>query len=232
MTAAIPRHDGPILFVQTASGPIYEAMLAATDARHRAYCAANGIEFWSHIGLRRGFHPWQATFNRIPMLADMLEQGRRGWFVYVDADAVIRQLDFDLRRYLGKRQQHALIAAPGGEGDWNVNAGVFFLNLDDARGRAIAQRWIDAVDRAVPLEMLEATAEPWGRLPDGREFPDDQHLLQMILMTDDELRGGLLMEREPIFNYGNGRFIRQFVRATGDAEDRLDRMQRLMAEYP
>jgi hypothetical protein len=232
MTAVIPRFEGPITFVQTASGAAYEAMLAATDARHRAYCAANGIEFWSHVGLLRGFHPWQATFNRVDMLAEKLGQDWRGWFVYVDADAVVRQLDFDLRRYLGKRQHHALIAASGGEGDWNINAGVIFLNLEDERGRIIARRWIGAVDRAVSVDMLRAVAEPWGLLPDGRGFPDDQHLLQMVLRDDDALRAGLLIESDPIFNYRAGRFIRQFIRSTGDVENRLEQMQQLMADNP
>jgi hypothetical protein len=230
MNAVIPRFEGPILFVQTASGPLYEAMLAATDARHRAYCAANGIAFWSHVGIRRGFHPWQATFNRVHMLSDRLAEGWEGWFLYVDADAVIRQTMFDIRRYLGRRAQHALIAAPGGEQDWNINAGVFFLNLGDERGRIIAQRWIAAVGRAVSDEMLETTVEPWGRLPDGRDFPDDQHLLQMVLCDDEALKAGLLIERDPIFNYRSGRFISQFIRATGAPEDRLERMRRVMGD--
>ena len=155
------------------------------------------------------------------MLHELLADGFRGWFVYLDADAVVRQSSFDLRRYLGKRQSAALIAAPGGPQHWDINAGIFFLNLGHDLGRVIAARWWQATHRAVSDEMLRASREPWQPLDDGRQFPDDQHLLQMELLRDKALAGALLRESSGLINLANGRFIRQFLRATGSPEDRL-----------
>jgi hypothetical protein len=218
----------PILFYQTAAGPCYEEMLEATEAPHRAYCRANGLDYFAYVGIRRGFHPWQASFNRIEQLHDLLTAGFRGWFAYLDADAVICQPQFDLRRYLGKRYRCALIAAPGGEEKWAINNGIFFLNLGHPLGREIAVRW-HAAYQAVSLEMLQDAGEPWQPLPDGRAFPDDQHLLQMELMRDPALADATLIEAGGLINPGRGRFIRQFLRTTGSPAERLAAIRAMVA---
>jgi len=223
---SLPPTVADILLYQTASGTIYEQMLAATADCHGAYARANRLDFRTFIGVRRGFHPWQATFNRIEMLRDLLDQGFRGWFVYLDADAVVVQSGFDLRRYLGKRSAAALIAAPGGSEHWNINAGIFFLNLGHALGRELAARWHQATHDQIDDALLWGSAEPWQPLPDGREFPDDQHLLQMEIRNDPDLDAALLREEGGLINYGDGRFIRQFLRLTGAPEQRLEQIRR------
>jgi len=222
---AAPPCAEPVVFYQTAAGPFYEKMLAATEKLHRDYCEANSLDHVSFLGVRRGFYPWQATFNRIEYLHDLLEAGFGGWFVYLDADAVVCQPGFDLRRYLGKRKDCALIAAPGGQEKWNVNAGVFFLNLGHECGREIAARWHGAFHRAVTMEMLCEAAEPWQPLADGREFLDDQHLLQMELMREPRFTDATLIEAGGLINLETGRFIRQFLRTTGSAAERLAAIQ-------
>ena len=219
-----------ILFYQTASGQMYEQMLKATEKLHRAYCAANGLDYVTFIGIRRGYHPWQATFNRIEMVGDLLDAGFRGWFVYVDADAVVVQTSFDLRRYLGKRENYALIAASAGDEVWQVNAGIFFLNFDHACGREIAARWRASAHAVICDAMLESAAEPWQRMPDGREFPDDQHLLHVELRGEPRLAAAVLSERSGLINLGGGRFIRQLIRLTGSPLERLQAIRRLVLE--
>jgi hypothetical protein len=211
----------PITLIQTACGSVYEAMLAATEQRHRTYCAANSVEFQSFVGVRRGFYPWQATFNRIEMLNDLAELNHGGWVIYLDADAVIRQLDFDLRRFLGKRDNHALIAVAGGPERWNINAGVFFLNLGTSSGREILRRWRNAFHTNVTERMLADAVEPWAPLPDGQPFPDDQHLLQMELLRDERLQSHVLHEDPRTINHRGAKFIRQFLRSHGSPEQRL-----------
>ena len=219
-----------ITLIQTAAGPVYEAMLDATEAVHRAYCARNDATFWSERGVRRGHHPWQATFNRIEMLHDLAAQGHAGWVMYLDADAVICQPGFDLRRFLGKRQDYALIAGPGGsEGHrWNINAGVFFLNLGHPAGRTMLAQWHGAFHRAVSDELLAATPQPWGGLANGLPFPDDQHLLQMELMRDDRLQAAVLLENPDLINHDRGRFIRQYLRTYGSPEERLEAIREIV----
>jgi len=224
----LPPTASDILLYQTASGTVYEQMLAATAGCHSAYARANRLDFRTFIGVRRGFHAWQATFNRIEMLHDLLNKGFRGWFVYFDADAVVVQPGFDLRRYLGKRSAAALIAAPGGPEHWNINAGIFFLNLGNALGRELAARWHRATHEQIDEALLQASIEPWQVLPDGRDFPDDQHLLQMEIRNDPELDAALLREEDGLINYGGGRFIRQFLRLSGAPEERLAHIRRMV----
>jgi hypothetical protein len=232
MDPTLPTFEGAIILAQTAAGADYEAMLAATEARHRRYCEAHAIRFWSHVGLRRGHRPWHATFNRIDMLRDMLDAGWEGWFLYLDADTVIRQMDFDIRRYLGRRRRHAMIACTNGDADWAINAGVLFLNLGDESGRAIARRWAGRVDQVVTPELLEGSPEPWQPLADGRPFPDDQHLLQSILREEPALLAATLIERDPIFNLGSGRFIRQMIGEGGTPAERLAAIESIIAANP
>lgn len=220
----LPPTDADILFYQTASGPIYEEMLRVTAPVHRDYCRANRADYVAFVGVRRGHHPWQATFNRIEALHDLLAADFRGWFVYVDADAVVCQPGFDLRRYLGKRAGAALIAAPAAgakSAHWDINAGILFLNLGHELGREIARRWHAATHAVVDDALLRDAIAPWQPLPDGRDFPDDQHLLQMELMRDPVLSAATLLETEGLFNRPSGRFIRQFTRKLGSPEERL-----------
>ncbi|WP_442680575.1 hypothetical protein ACSBM8_05100 [Sphingomonas sp. ASY06-1R] len=226
----LPPAAGDILFYQTAAGSIYEQMVRATETLHRRYCAVNGLDYHTEFGVRRGRFPWQATFNRVEMLGDLLTANFRGWFVYLDADAVIHQLGFDLRRYLGKRKRCAMIAAPGGAERWNVNAGILFLNFDDPVGREIAVRWRNATHTVVSEQMLQAAATPWQPLPNGLEFPDDQHLLQMELLRDAELADRVLLEKSGLLSSSNGRFISQYMRVLGSPLDRLTLIQEAVAK--
>jgi hypothetical protein len=213
----------PITMLQTACGPVYEQMLAATDERHRSYCSANGVEFQSFIGVRRGFYPWHACYNRIEMLNDLLEAGYDGWVMYLDADAVIRQRNFDLRTFLGKREQHALIATLGSpEAEpWAINDGVFFLNFGHQSGPDIAERWRASFYAHITDQMLREAVTPW-RYEDGSPFPGDQHLLQMELRKDDELLATVLHEDTKTMNHRGAKFIRQFLRAHGSPQERLE----------
>lgn len=219
--------------IQTASGAAYEAMLASTDAAHRSYCEANDVRFWPVIGVLRGAHPWQASFNRIEMLHELGEQGYRGWVMYLDADAVIRQTDFDLRRFLGKRSGYGLVICPGHpEAEpWAVNDGVFFLNLGHNAGRIIARRWYGLFRMLVTDQMLETAVEPWQALPDGRTFPDDQHLLQVVLRDNGHLMTATLLEDPMTMNHRGAKFIRQFMRAHGSHEERLKWIEREVSSF-
>lgn len=224
-----PPTNADIVFYQTAAGAIYEEMLVATEGVHRAYARVNRLDYRAFIGVRRGFHPWQATFNRIEMLHDLLTQGFRGWFVYLDADAVVVQPGFDLRRYLGKRKAAALIAPPGGPEHWNINAGTLFLNLGHDLGREIAARWRRAAHDIISEELLRESVQPWQNLADGRHFPDDQHLLQMEIRNDPELDAALLVEAGGLINFEDGRFIRQYLRTMGTPQERLLAIRKAIA---
>ena len=166
---------------------------------------------------------------RIEMLKDAADAGFRGWYLHLDADAVIVQPDFDIRAYLAGKADCALVIAPGGRERWNVNDGVFFLNMSHEHGREIVQRWWGSARASISDELLRESVLPWQRLPDGRDFPDDQHLLQMILMHNEYLARSTFVESGSFMNYQEGSFVRQLLRAFGTGEERLDSLRRLAA---
>lgn len=89
-----------IVFVQTADPIRYRIFLEITSQTVREYCARHGFGYESFLGIARGYHPWQATYNRIPILRRWADSGFSGWICYLDADAYIADLAFDLRAYL------------------------------------------------------------------------------------------------------------------------------------
>jgi hypothetical protein len=213
--------DREIILAQSAVGPAYEAMLDASRLAHTTFCKNNDVDFRTYANVMRGFHPWQACYNRILILADLLQSGFRGWFMHLDADAIIRHPQFDIRTFFGKREAYGLIAVPSSPGveDWNINDGVFFLNFADERGRGIISRWHSEF-MALSDDALRSAAVPW-QYPDGSPFPGDQHLLQMVLKRDPVLLGGLSLEEPLLMNHRGAKFIRQYLRAHGAPEERL-----------
>lgn len=197
----------PVVAMQTADPVRYAPMLAASQPNVAEFCRRHGHRYQAFIGVKRGFHPWQATYNRIPMLADLAATGFRGWALYLDADAWVADLDFDLLAYLDRHSDRAAILATAGVTDqpWDVNAGVVLVNLGHPLGRRLVDRW-QAMFDAIPDERLRA-AEAW--LDDD----NDQDLLHRLLRDDPELMAAVRIEPRDFMNSPHGRFIRQHLRA-------------------
>jgi hypothetical protein len=70
--------------------------------------------------------------------------GFRGWIFYLDADAFVYDRNFDLAGYLDGYSDKALIASLGGtepEHSWDINTGVFLINLKHEKGRQLIEDW-------------------------------------------------------------------------------------------
>nr|WP_053000119.1 methyltransferase domain-containing protein [Sphingomonas sp. Y57] len=211
------RDAGGVVFLQTADAEHYAPMLAITAAGVREYCRRHGFGYESFLGVKRGFHPWQATFNRIPMLEELVARGFTGWAVYLDADAYIQDLDFDLTAYLAdKGDRAAIFATSGVTGEhWDVNAGVALINLGHPLGRELVARW-SAAFAAHSDETLREAAEWMGG-------GNDQDLLHDILRQDEAIARAVLVEPMTLLNGPRARFIRQQLRAMGPTlEARMD----------
>lgn len=211
------KDEGGVLFLQTADADRYAPMLAITATNVREYCRRHGHGYESFLGVKRGFHPWQATFNRIPMLADLVARGFTGWAVYLDADAYIQDLDFDLTAYLADKQDRAAIFATSGvTGEhWDVNAGVALINLGHPVGRALVERWAAAF-AGHDDDLLRASEEWMGA-------GNDQDLLHKILERDADISDAVLVEPMSFLNGPHASFIRQHLRTLAPTfEARLD----------
>jgi hypothetical protein len=189
------------------------------------YTQRQGLTYQSYLGIRRGVHAWQATFNRIPILHEMVQSGEVDWVFYLDADAYVVDFEFDLSSYLAARMEVALIAAAGSVGGkWDINAGIFFLNLRHPAGRRLVESWHARFMDQVSDDMLRAGAAPWS-------FENDQDLLHAVLKTDSALLAATEVADFGFINSTGARFARQVLRAHhATLAERIAYAQREVAE--
>ncbi|CAO3460722.1 hypothetical protein [Azospirillum argentinense] len=203
-----------MLILQTADPFRYAEMLTITGRLNASYAQRHGIPYDAYVGIKRGYHPWHAAFNRIILLSDLLRLGYRGWVFYMDADAFIADLAFDVRAYAESHNRHALIASKGADGGWwDINNGVFLLNFAHPSTAFIVEEWNK---RFFDIDEQALSA--------GREWHsvmDDQALLHSVLCDNEQLRDALYVDTEGLINY-KARFVRQIIRGNGATfEERL-----------
>jgi glycosyltransferase involved in cell wall biosynthesis len=212
----LPAALDDILILQSSDPEVYAPMLAQSARTTRAYAERHRCGYSAFVGIKRGFLPWHATYNRIDMLLDLVRSDYQGWVVYIDADAWIEDLDFDVRAYLADKSEYAVIAAPAGhlaDFFWNVNIGVVLLNLAHPLARTLIVEW----ERFLSRYDVAVEAKTW-----NGEIPDDQGMFHQIL---DKLPGAadhVLVEDKALLNSPWAHFIRQAIRAeNGDFDKRL-----------
>jgi hypothetical protein len=133
----------------------------------------------------------------------------------MDADAFVADLSFNMAQYLAENNKYCFIAESGGSGaPWNVNAGVFFLNLDDADGRLLVHDWLAKFESLVPKEYLASHDGKWD------EYKNDQALLYEVLKSNPSILQKTKKEDGKLFNYVDGRFIKQAIRANFPDENK------------
>ena len=219
--AARRRHGLDIIVCQTADPFRYAPMLAATAPNLIEYCRRHGLAYESFVGIKRGAWNWQASFNRIVMLKEIIDRGFTGWAIYVDADAYVRDLDFDLPAYLREHGACGAIVARSGISDhaWDVNSGVMMVNCANPLGRRLVERWAEAFD-AFPDDVLRGMPEWRGA--------DDQAMLHTILREQPDIAAAVRVESMDLLNSAHARFIRQRLRAQFSTFD--DRLQTIREE--
>lgn len=196
-----------IVLVQTCDPFAYFDLMVASSRANREFCAGHDLAYAGFVGIKRGFHPWHAVFNRIVLLREYMEQGFAGWVLYLDADAVVVDLRWDVRSYLRTKADFAAVLAPAGEGvpDWEVNDGVAFFHLGHPACRALIAAWNDAFAR-----IDDAALRAAGR---WNMVPHDQDMLQDILRADPALRSKIFLESPRAINSREATLVRQVLRA-------------------
>lgn len=213
----IDAGNAPILIFQTADNLKYAEMLEWSSKTVKEFVKGKDIEYATYVGIRRGEFPHHATFNRIYVLNDYLEAGRKGWLLYMDADAYIYDLGFDLKGFLSSQKHSAFLFARADSAEncpyWNVNAGVFFANLSHPICGAIIRQWKDFYDVFYSSEdYKQATA--WD------DIKNDQTVLHQVLkcVAYDKYVTSTV-EYKHIFNDSSARFIRQILRDDPESVD-------------
>lgn len=221
----VPQRPRVKMF-QTADADNYAAMIAATAHGNGLYCQRHNIEFEQFLGIKRGYHPWHACFNRIVYLKEQVDAGYDGWIFYVDADAYVHDHSVDVRDMIALGDcEGDYYFAPGGETGkrWDVNDGVFFINLGAPAARELTRRWYDHFMGTSDEALREATE--WNMVP------SDQARLHDILDRTPELLDRLVMLPREVFNNEKASFVRQVLRANAETlEQRVARLEAGVAE--
>ncbi len=209
--------------VQSADPLNYFDLLRLTARPNRDFCRRHQIRYACVQAVLRGFHPWQACYNRILFLHGLVAQGYGGWFLHLDADAYVHDRRFDIAAYLAGHADRSFIIAPVNEAErWNVNDGVFFANCAHPDTGRIARRWMEVLE-ALPLDRLRGAAE-W------RGQPDDQSLLHAVLQREPALTEAFHYESAALINAPGASFTRQVLRAAErDPARRVRRIARDVA---
>ena len=194
-----------IMMMQTSDAEVYKPILDLTSRVNLLYSKRHNIRYECYIGIKSGVVPWHAVYNRIFMLHEVLSRGFAGWVMYLDADAFMADLDFDIRDYLAENERYCLIGAVGGEQPWNINSGVFFLNLGDEEGRQLVADYLACFHDTIPASCLTSPEAKWD------DYPDDQPLLHSCISKRPTLAAKTKKEEWGVFNYA-GRFIKQATR--------------------
>jgi hypothetical protein len=215
--------SAPVHLFQTADAERYFGMLSVTLPANRAFCLRHGVRLEAFLGIRRGVHPWHASYNRLGFLRDRLAEDYRGWAIHLDADAFVADIGFDIHGYLARHGGTGMIHGPGaGAGRWDVNSGVFLWNLAHPAAQEAAKRWIAAFD-GIPGAALQAAT-------DWDDVTNDQNLLHEVLRDDPALQAAIHIEDPELLGYQQSRFIKQYVRnAVHTPEQRLARVAREVA---
>lgn len=207
---------GQIILLQSSDPEIYAPMLAQSARTTRAYAERHGYRYESFLGIKRGCLPWHASYNRIDMLMDLIRADYQGWVFYIDADAWIADMAFDLAAYLANKDRYALIAAPAGhyrDQYWNVNNGVVLFNLGHPFARAFITEW----ERFLSRHDLATEAKEW-----NVEVVDDQGMFHQILDKLPYAADLILIENKEFLNSPWASFVQHAIRAeNADFEARL-----------
>lgn len=206
-----------IKFLQTADPLKYARLLKVSAPSTRAFCALHGYEYEAFIGLKHGWHPWHATFNRIDLLDEAVEAGFDGWIVYLDADAFVVDLKFDFARYLKEHGEAPLIAravVPEKAPTWNINAGVLIVNMKHPQAIRLIKAWKRLFDSLRKLGLFYVMPR--------FVMITDQALLHWTLRRDADLVRAMHFEHPDFINGSHSSFIVQFLLAdVADFEQRI-----------
>lgn len=216
--------DLQVTILQTCDAERYFPLLACGRQANEYYAIKNGFCYSAFVGLKRGYFAWQTTFNRIIMLKELAAAGYRGWAFYIDADAYVRDHDFDLRQYLERHKDKSFIGASGGvTGErWEINAGVFLINLGHPHGLRLIDLWHWHF-MATQDEALRVAAE-WD------DVLNDQTRLYEILQANPYLIEHIHVENHTFQDLGDGGFVRQVMRCLDmTLEGRLGEMRKGVA---
>jgi hypothetical protein len=209
-----------ITVIQSSDPDIYIELLKLTNRTVAEYCQRYRIGHETYIGIKRGYFPWHAAFNRIFIFKELIERGLSGWALYLDADAYVVDFDFDVMSFLETKNDFMAIMTHGAidEYNWDVNTGIIFLNLNHPLTSPLIQAWLSSY-----LSIDDATLRGMENWKIGGA---DQWHLQEVLKRDATFCSQIFYADKKLINAPYSSFIRQHLREeTPNFSERVSRIR-------
>lgn len=199
------------------SDELFAPMLNLTGDCNFDYAAGNGYTYRRLVG-NLSHIPNTANFNRYYLLRQEIELGEHDWALWMDADAIVVDHNVRLESFVEQSPDKLIIACRGGFlGDYDINNGVFLLNLRHHLARELVDECI------LRCELLD---------PLNTQYCCDQYMMHEWLQRQQDSNG-----RNPavtcykgdeanLLNY-DGPFIRHVMREFGSFDERMDELRRL-----
>lgn len=207
-----------VVVLQSCDPYAYFDLWLESSATARALCRRSRAHYQALVGLKRGTRDWHASFNRIDMLAELLDQGFRGWALWIDADAWVQDVRFPLREYLQDKGEYAFIGALGAPADtlyWQMNNGVLFYNLAHPAARELIAAWL------ARLDAFELGEHDW-----RDAVQNDQSMFHDLLAARPHYAPFVRHEDRSLINSPHASFIRQALLVDNpDFDARLARVR-------
>ena len=211
-----------IVLVQTCDATSgYKGLMDVTRQVNEKYCEKWGYEYRAFVGMKRGFHPWHATFNRIYLMEEVLKKTDADWVVYLDADAYVHNLETRLEEIIFEDDNATkafIFCTGGGPLPSDINAGVFFMNAKSPFAAPVISLWKTYYESILTDDILFRAPVPWS-ICSKTLCVQDQSMLEAIFKTYDEM--GVLPRILRTYQDGNGggnrfnydgAFIKQLIR--------------------
>jgi hypothetical protein len=212
--------ESRVVIVQS-SDRDYRTLLSVTGRVNAHYARRHAYGYCRFVG-NLSATPSTANFNRYYIIRYLVDLQKFGWALWLDADAMIVDHTRRLEDVVELSPRQLLIACAGqNHGHYDINSGVFFVNLGHPRVLRMTQSVIDECERLGPNHSARTS---------------DQHHLQQWLRRHAGPEGIIPFLRRfcgpdaSAFNY-RGDFIRHELREYGTPEQRLEVLKQLAARF-
>jgi hypothetical protein len=221
--AQMPSNKSKFLIMQTSDRFRYAEMLRSSLTFNLKYANKFGWDYSVYFGIKKGMYPHHAALNRIFMLKELISQNHTGWVLYLDADFVITNHNFNIIENLDSSKvayffnhHHDFHVEYKW---WYVNSGVFAINLAHPLAITLVEMW-GFVYEHIYTERDYMAATKWA------DIINDQDSLHLCLL---ELAKHSSIERDILHGYLYDCFGHQFGRleedpSDGDIEARIKRI--------
>lgn len=163
-----------------------------------------------------GESAFSSYYNRHFMLRDELASGKYDWALWMDVDAMVHNIEITLESIIDESPDKMLICCQGGMGgEWDVNMGVFFLNLRHPLTRQFVDdaviKYNNMIIGAITYMDDQAHVQNW--------------LLERMVNEKISFLKRYVDSEHNKFNYG-GNFIAHHLTASGTWGERLERLSK------